>query len=426
MAEIHDFEAARGRFRIRPTNDWPALLMTNENRSFKGNLANAAVVFCNCPEFAGKIGTDVRSRAIVTREDTAAGPAGPWSDAHTTAATRWIQLQHIPVRYADVDKAVGYAASLVPVDMLGDWLRGLVWDGIERIGSWLSRYCGAEESVAASMIGSKFLIGAVARGLRPGCRMDYMMVFEGDQGTGKSTAVKVLGAEWTAENLTDFSSRDSMQVACTKWFVEVGELAAMRKSDLEVVKSFLTRTEDTYVPKYAKYPVTVQRSAVLIGNINPGENGYLTDITGNRRFWPVKVGTIDTDGLRNDRAQLFAEAVICYQRGDPWWIENAEQRTLMAAEQDLRLEHDEWEAIIARYLVEIPTVDRLGKVHWEPRVQPLANTTTTNIAVDALQIPHGMITRAAQTRIGIAMKRLGFDKKRVAVDGYREWQFTRP
>jgi putative DNA primase/helicase len=173
----------------------------------------------------------------------------------------------------------------------------------------------------------------------------------------------------------------------------------------------LSRTEDTYVPKYQRQPVTVPRSSVLIGNINPGENGYLIDTTGNRRFWPVTVGVMDLDAFRRDRDQLLAEAVHCYQRGDPWWVENGEQQALLGEEQAAREEHDEWEVVIGRYLLDHPELDQVG---------------TAELAVRAIGMQAKEITRDVQRRIGISMKRLGFSKHRLRLEGQRQWVFRRP
>jgi predicted P-loop ATPase len=426
---VADDLAVLGSAQIAPIamEDWASLLMTNTDRSYKGNLANAMVVFRHAPPWARKIGHDLRSGRLIALAETPACVRGPWTDACTAVACEWLQRAHIPVKLGDVATAIEAVAMQVPVDPLGEWLLGLParWDGQDRLGAWLSTYCGAAQDQTSSMIGSKFLIGAVARALQPGCRMDNMLVLEGAQGIGKSTVVRVLGGEWAGENLPDFSSRDAMQIAGNRWIIEVGELAAMRRSDLEEVKSFLTRTEDTYVPKYARHPITRKRCSVLVGNINPGENGYLIDPTGNRRFWPVTVGVMDIAALKRDREQLFGEAAYCYQRGDPWWVENAEQQTIFATAQELRLEHDEWEQIIARFVVEEPVAQFDGSKSWLPRSHTLGQTTVAEIATQAIGMPAKDLNKSAQMRIATALKNLGFVRKKARVDGQPRWVFQR-
>lgn len=391
-------------------DDWMSLLMCNEHRAPKGNEFNVGIALRHCPLLAGKIGYDTRLQVLVALGETPAGVAGRWSDSHSAALCMWLQRLGIPCKVSTVESAIAGTVRLNLVDPLGAWLDGLTWDGIERIGSWLTDYCGAADDGMVGLIGSKFLIGAAARALERGCRMDNMLVLEGDQGVGKSTLVKILGGEWAGENLPDFHSRDAMQIVGSQWFVEISELAPARKSDLEAIKSFITRTEDTYVPKYARYPVTVPRWCVLIGNVNPDGVGYLKDTTGNRRFWPVKVGTIDTAKLRRDRDQLLAEAVACYRRGDPWWVENGEQTGLLTEIQEERTDQDTWEIVIEEWFR-----DRL-----------VGTTCVLDIATGPLKMERKEINRAVETRIGYAMKRLGFSKKRVRSGKLLSWVFERP
>lgn len=395
----------------RPFDDWMVLLMCNEHRAPKGNEYNVGVALRHCPAFAGKIGYDVRLQALVAIQETPAGKEGRWSDAHSAALCMWLQHVGIPCKVSTVEAAIAGTVRRVEVDPLRGWLDGLVWDGRTRIGTWLADYCGAdEEDPTVGLIGSKFLIGAVARALRPGCRMDNMLVLEGDQGVGKSTLVKILGAQWAGENLPDFHSRDAMQVVGAKWFVEISELAPARKSDLEEIKAFITRTEDTYVPKYARYPITVKRWSVLIGNVNPDGVGYLKDTTGNRRFWPVRVGQIRTAELARDREQLIAESVACYRSGDPWWVENGEQASLLGRIQDDRTDDDAWETVIEEWFQ-----DRL-----------LGTCSTLDVATGPLKMERKEINRGVEIRIGYAMKRLGFFKKRVRNGNLLSWVFERP
>jgi putative DNA primase/helicase len=413
MADVIDIDSARSDRSSgpRPMDDWQSLLMTNSDHSYKGNLSNCMVVFRHAPPFAGKIGRDIRSRSLLAIAETPAGPAGPWTDDHSTTACAWIQRSHIPAKLSDVEHAVHAVGGTLPLDPLADSLRNLEWDGGERLGTWLTTYCGAAETEVNSLIGSKFLIGTVARALAPGCRMDIMLVLEGAQGVGKSTLIKILGGDYTGENLPDFHSRDAMQVVGTKWIVEVGELSALRKAQVEDIKSFLSRTADTFVGKYQRHPITVPRTSVLIGNINPAGTGYLLDSTGNRRFWPVAVGTIDLEAFRRDRDQLLAEAVYCYNRGDPWWVENEDQQELLGKEQEVREEADSWEEILGQHVADDPTQH---------------DFTSAGLAADPLGMQPKDINRGVETRIGIAMKKLGFSKHQKTEKGRRQWVFRRP
>jgi len=370
------------------------------------NIAQLALT--TSPEFRGKIAFDLRRNGPVTTARTPAGAAGPWTTAHTIATAIWLQGLGVDIKPGHIDNALLPVSRANEVNPLESWLYGLEWDGQERIGRWLATYCEADDSEANSIMGSKWLIGAVARACKPGCRMDYMLVLEGDQGVRKSTLIKVLGGEYAGENLPDFHSRDAVQIAGFHWIIEISELAAMRKSEIENIKAFLSRTEDSYVGKWEKHPASFKRQCVLAGNMNPDGNGYLLDATGNRRFWPVRVGQIDIEAVKRDRDQIWAEAMHCWLRGDRWWVDKGELEPV-AAEQALRREEDPWEKIIG------------------PWAQTQVGTfTSLDVAVGPLQIKPENISRAVSTRIGIALKLLGFERHRVRDGNDLKWLYRRP
>jgi putative DNA primase/helicase len=409
-AEIVDLALARDPLIPRDNPDWMDELHRTE-RSIRADEYNAAIMLAQAPEFSGKIAWDKRKQCPVSLSTTPAGVPGAWTDTHTASAVLWAQRRGIPLKPKMLELAISSLASRNPIDPLQNYLHELAWDGIERLGTWLTTYCGAEESEINSLIGSKFLIGAVARACRPGCRMDYMLVLEGDQGIKKSTAIKILGGDYTAENLPDMHGKDALQAAGSAWFIEIGELAALRRSDIEQVKSFLTRTADTFRRPYDRHQVTVKRWSVLVGNVNPSGNPYLVDTTGNRRFWPVKVTSIDAEALRRDRDQLWAEACHCFNRGDPWWIENDDQRLMLATAQEEREQVDDWQEIIGS---------------WTGSQIRLGSWTGAEVAIGALRLEEKEITVAVQMRIAICMKRLGFVKTRKMMEGVKKWRFEKP
>lgn len=381
------------------------------DKGAKGNDYNVTVALMRAPELAGKIGWDVREMVYLSLEDTPAGDKGPWSDSHTRTLAVWLQGHEIPVNPVNVDNALAVVGRRNKFDLLANYLNGLVWDGQERIGQWMADYCRSPATPANSIMGSKFLIGAVARAFQPGCKMDTMLVLEGGQGLKKSTAVKILGGEFTSENLQDFHSKDAMQVAGRKWIIEVSELAAKRRSEQEAIKAFITRREDTFRPPYGTHPITVPRSSVLIGNYNPDGVGILDDATGARRYWVVPVGEIDVAALAKDRGQLWAEAVYCYRRGDAWWLSDDEQRPVQEQQAD-RQDDDPWLEIIRHYVNE-DTAD--GQL----RLDTGGITTTTKIAMDVLTIPSRDISRADQMRISRCLVQLGFARGKTGPKGSR-------
>lgn len=226
-----------------------------------------------------------------------------------------------------------------------DYLDTLKWDGIERLPSMLTQYFGAVQSIYHAKIGMKFMIGAVARVRRPGCKVDNTLVLEGRQGIQKSTSIRVLaGDDWFTDELPDLHNKDAAIQLNGKWIVEISELSALKRADVETIKKFMSRTTDRYRAPYERIAKDVWRQSVLVATTN--DEGYMKDQTGNRRFWPVKCSNIDIVGLRRDRDQLWAEAKVRFDRGETWWLDAMEEQ-LAQIEQEERREIDPWEERIS-------------------------------------------------------------------------------
>jgi len=191
-----------------------------------------------------------------------------------------------------------------------DHLDTLKWDGVARLDNWLSAYCKAEDSAYTREVGRVFLIAAVRRAKRPGCKFDTMLILEGTQGAYKSTAVRVLAGrdEWFSD-VVPIGEEGNRVIEATrgKWIIEEGELAGMNDRTVERLKAFCSRVADRGRLAYERRPVDIPRAFVIVGTTN--SKSYLNDMTGARRFLPVKVGRIDIEALIRDRDQLLAEAV---------------------------------------------------------------------------------------------------------------------
>ena len=241
-----------------------------------------------------------------------------------------------------------------------------------------------------------FLVALVARAFEPGCKMDYLLILEGGQGIRKSSACAILGGPWFSDNLPDVAgnAKDVAQHLNGKWLIEVSELSAIDKSSAGRLKQFLTRTVERYRPSYGRKEVIEPRQCAFIGTTN--EAAYLRDITGARRFWPVKVGIdgpVDTDALGRDRDQLFAEAVELYRAGAQWWPDSTFETTVIQPEQEARYEGDAWEMDIRE---------------WLERYPQIAQTTITWVAQDALGFEKSRLGTSDQRRITRALDRLGW------------------
>jgi len=238
-----------------------------------------------------------------------------------------------------------------------------------------------------------------------------MMVLEGQQGILKSSACRVLAGEWFSDNLPDLSApaRDISQHLCGKWLIEVAEMHAMGRAEATQLKSFITRTHERYLKRYARVESIEGRSCVFVGTTNQDE--YLKDPTGGRRFWPVKVGVrspINIEALAQYREQLFAEAVVAYREGEDWWPDKQFENELIAPEQAARYATDIWDDLIERYLDERLAAGQL-------------RVTIAEIAREVLSLPAGSQRGEHASRISNYLKQQGWTPKRSGPKG-RWWE----
>lgn len=357
------------------------------------NLANTCIVLEDDPEFAGKFLFDEMARSPCFDGTKV-------EDAELIELHRAIQLAGIRrVALETVHEAVRGVSYAVPVHPLRDRLSSVQWDGVPRLADWLHTYLGADDTEYHKAVGPMFLIGMVARIFRPGCQANYMLVLEGPQGILKSQACRALADPYFSDHLPPLSS-DEVRLSAHlrgKWLIEVPELSAFTRADASALKSFITRQEEIFTPKYSRVEVHEPRQCMFIGTTN--DDQYLKDDTGGRRFWPVKCGLIDLDALRRDRDQLFAEAVECYRQGAKWWPDAAFEALHIKPVQDQRLWVDAWVEPIEKFLDQ--AVSQALSISAFPQV------TVAEVARDsALNIPSGKLDQLQQKRIQSVLRHL--------------------
>ncbi|MBA3909453.1 MAG: hypothetical protein C0524_06085 [Rhodobacter sp.] len=320
----------------------------------------------------------------------------PFRDCDVADAVCWFNRNGFPdatkTTMWDAIVQVAWTSIISPVR---HYLEGLVWDGTPRIGGWLTTCLGADPSPLTAAMGQAWLISAVARALEPGCKADCALVLEGPQGGGKSSALAALaGEDWFHDGLPDLHSKDAALGLRGKWIIELPELSAMRRTDTEAVKAFLSRTTERFRPPYGRGEVTEPRRCVFAGTTNRSD--WLADDTGGRRFWPVPVGQIDQAAIRRDRDQLWAEAVSRYRAGEPWWLSEEAERQAAARVCERHAE-DPWDAKVLRYAREIAD-----------DFENLEGAVSTGQIMERLGLSLPERTKALSMRVGGILTRAGW------------------
>ncbi len=234
-----------------------------------------------------------------------------------------------------------------------DYLEALEWDGMPRLDRVLIDYLGAEDNAYTRAVTRKALAAAVARVYEPGCKFDYMPVLIGRQGIGKSTLLQKLGRHWFSDTMITVSGKDAYDQLQGCWIIEMSELTATRKADVEAVKQFISKRVDTYRQAYARRTGVFPRQCIFIGTTNDTE--FLRDRTGNRRYWPVDTGSLEPakdvfDGLNDDEIdQIWAEAKYRYKLHEPLYL-SAELAEMAIRQQEEHTEDDTRIGMIAKYL----------------------------------------------------------------------------
>lgn len=373
---------------------WDAMLLRDKGRLRKGSPQNAYIYLKYHPDCARKIRFNDLTQEINVIEKMPWIDKGPFPralhdrDAHNFI--RWLDDQGqtgiSKSTGLSTIKSISYENSFNP---LREYLWNLKWDGQPRINNWLTYYLGLEDQAYGKIVGPKFLIGAAARALNPGCKMDTMLVLEGPQGLLKSTSVRVLfGPQYFTDELSVYGSKDASMQLQGMWGVEVAELAQFGKTEVEKIKEFISRTNDRFRPPYEATLVNLPRSCVFVGTTNATE--YLRDATGARRFWPVKCQAIDIDALQSDREQLWSEAIIRMREGEKHWIEASDFETV-EQEQQQRYDQDPWTERILTYINNVQM------------------TTVNLILSDCINIEMSIVNQGHKNRVSNILRMAGWE-----------------
>ena len=309
--------------------------------------------------------------------------------------------------------AVGLVARARRIHPVRDYLQRLPWDETPRIDTWLEDFCAVAPRAGAHTtlvraVARKWLIACVARAMTPGCKVDTMLILEGRQGIGKSSALAALASpRFFSDSVLDFASKEACQTIQGVWIHELAELAPLLRAETSSAKAFLTRAVDRFRAPYAAHTESIPRSVVFCGTVNHG--GYLQDCNGNRRFWVVRCqGALDVAGLDRIRDQLWAEARVAFEAGETWHLEEEDEAAMREEHQDW-IEVDPWSEALAEWTA----------------LQGDAPFTMADVLEAGLGLSVTSRNPKVTRRVCALLEELGFEKRRQSTGGVRSYVYVR-
>lgn len=337
--------------------DWATKLTRDQNGGFHKTLNNIMLLLQNAPELHGCARKDDFSGRIYAAEELPwRKEPGYWSDADTTELRKHFETAYHGFRPSKQDIKDSVVASAVKQKFhpVRDYLAALIWDGAPRLDTLFIDYLGAADNAYTRAVTRKVLVGAVARVMAPGCKFDYMMVFIGRQGRGKSSIIYNLvpNPDWFSDSLVTFDGSKAFEAVTGKWLIEIPEMHAFDKVTMNQAKAFISKRSDFYRAAYAEFPEDRPRQCAFFGTTNNAE--CLRDETGGRRFWIMETDMMGRKKnlfteLATERDQIWAEAKIRWMLGEPLFLpQNLEVEA--SEQQEQHRERHPWEDTIKNFL----------------------------------------------------------------------------
>lgn len=340
------------------SDEWLSDLERDKKGEVKSTIANCLRVLKNDPQVKDKLYfnsfrylREVRGRLPWRKEDES---SGEWSDADQSNLTNFMEAKYGISSRAVIENALNIVFEEHKYHPVKDYLLSLEeWDKEERIERLLPEFFGADDNPYTRQAMRKALTACVKRVFEPGCKFDYVLTLVGEEGCGKSTIFYRLGKEWFSDNMLSVTGKESKEQLQGVWIMEISELAALRKAEVEAIKQYISCREDRYRPAYGHNSVSFARQCVFFGTTNNAE--FLKGATGNRRFWPVQTHPerstkkVHEDFTKELRDKVWAEALHYYREGEELWL--GDELELQAKEQqEAHTEADPWEEIINRFI----------------------------------------------------------------------------
>lgn len=336
--------------------DWLSRLEYEpRSKVLKNSLRNLTLILENDPNLKDIVFNQQLDGMEIKGEVPWSHPSKFWRDADDAQLISYIDKHYGAFSARNYEIAVAKVTDDRSYHPIREYIDSLPeWDEVPRVDTLLIDYLGADDNEYVRAVTRKTLCAAIARVLNPGCKFDSMLVLNGPQGVGKSTLISKLAGEWFSDslNLSDTKDKTAAEKLQGYWILEIGELAGLRKAEVETLRSFISRQNDIYRASFGKRATPHLRQCVFFGTTN-AESGYLRDTTGNRRFWPVKTPGGATKHSWQLSAyeiqQIWAETLVYVKKGEKLYLDNAVEK-LAKAEQREALESDEREGLVREYI----------------------------------------------------------------------------
>ena len=334
--------------------EWLKELDYDKKGILRNTINNAVIILENDPRIKEKlVYNEFSNRATVidvlpwSKEKNR-----DWNDDDDAGVRHFLENTYGLTGANKIADAISVVFQRHKIHPVREYLNSLKWDGIKRIETLLTDYLGAEDTLYTRAVIRTHLTAAVARIMQPGCKYDTMLTLTGPQGIGKSTFIRYLGKDWFSDSLETVKGKEAYEQLQGNWHIEMGELTATKKADIEAVKSFLSKTEDIYRVAYGRRTSRFKRQCIFWGTSNDRE--FLRDKTGDRRTWPVDCGIVVPikdvfKDLSEEVDQIWAEAVEFYKAGTKLHLEGKEADEALKQQRE-HAEDNPKAGMIAEYL----------------------------------------------------------------------------
>lgn len=337
-------------------NSWTSELTVNTKGEYENSANNLNIIFQFDPflKNAFKLNTFDNKRYVTkTLPWRKIDDVEPLRDVDYSGVRNYIECIYGIVSSQKVDDALALEIEKKKFHPIVKYIKSLQWDGTPRVNTLLIDYFGAEDNAYTRATIRKTLCAAVTRVFHPGTKFDTALILVGPQATYKSTFVKKLGKNWFSDTFTTVQGKESFEQIQGAWLVEIAELSGLKKAEVETIKHYISKCEDSFRPAYGRTIETYKRQCVFFGTTNSKD--FLRDPTGNRRFLPIDVRpeyatkNVAQELTEEEVDQIWAEAYEIYKQGEPLYM-TSEEDMLAKIEQYKHSEQDERKGIIEEYL----------------------------------------------------------------------------